>query len=212
MSKLLKLSVAVLALIMLAGCTADNNRRFVQPLEKIVSPYDNGTIYKAGFNERPLFEEKRARNVGDGLIMNVAEASPAAKKTTAKDKAANGDSESGSEKPSRKKNTDREENMINIASDALVGTITMTVIEVLENGNLFVAGGKQVIVDEEDKFVRISGVVDPGNITGGNMIQSTSVADVRIQVDDVHVHSDATAIDYSLGQYTFGNFFQSMQH
>ena len=76
----IKIGMTVVILALLAGCVAEQrDRRIVIAPEKTVSIYDNGAIFKAGFNERPLYEERRPRNVGDGLIMTVAEI-PAAKK------------------------------------------------------------------------------------------------------------------------------------
>jgi len=198
----LKLCMIILALVFFSGCMADrNDRRLVKPMERMQQPYDNGAIYQAGFNERPLYEEKRARNVGDSLTMTVA-AIPPPKKPEKKE---------GEEEDSRRdRRKERDEELSNIASDALVGNITMVVMEVLDNGHLFVSGGKQVTVYEEDKYVRITGVVDPNNITGGNMVASTLVSDVQLQVDEVRIYSDRTATNFSEGQSTFGNNFQSM--
>lgn len=211
MRNLFKLGMTIAALIILSGCVAEANKRLVTPAGKVSAIYDNGAIYKPGFNERPLFEERRARNVGDGLIMNVAEVAPVAKKPAAKDKSAGTDSKEDAERLEEKSKKDEmNADLSNIASDALVGTLTMTVMEVMENGNLYVVGGKQVVVDHEYKYVRISGVVDPNNIVGGNIIQSTQVSEVRIQVDDVRIRADRTAIRLSEGQNVLGGLFQSM--
>jgi flagellar basal body L-ring protein FlgH len=84
MTHVFKLSVLLLILTLLPGCVADQrDRRMVKPLEKAIAPYDNGAIFKVGFNERPLFEDRRARNVGDGLIMTVAESADAIAKKKA---------------------------------------------------------------------------------------------------------------------------------
>ncbi len=180
-----------------------------KPMEKMVAPYDNGTIFKAGFNERPLFEERRARNVGDVLIMTIAAAPELIKKPVAKGADAEKDAEKDDK---RKKRRERDEELSHIAKDALVGNIAMIVMEVLDNGHLLVAGSRQVIVYEEDKNVRITGVVNPHNISGGNTVQSTLVSDVRILVDDVRVYADRTATRFSEGQNTFGSNFQSLNH
>lgn len=210
MCNLKKLILCIAALVLLSGCVADrNDKRLVRPMEKMAAIYDNGTIFKGGFNEHPLFEERRARNVGDGLIMNIAEV-PAAKKADSTDKKV-AEGEEGADAAERRKRRDStDEDLSNIASDALVGSITMTVMEVMENGHLFVAGGKQVSNEAGDKFVRITGVVDPNNITNGNMVQSTQVSEVRIQLDEVRVYSDRTATRVSEGQSVFGGLFQSM--
>lgn len=214
MSDFFKL-LAVLMLFVLTGCVADQrDRRLVRPLEKMAAPYDNGTIFKPGFNERPLYEEKRARNVGDGLIMNVPESALSAKKTDSKDGKKKGETDTADAAATdQKRRIDSGEDgyISYIDGEVLVGTIPMTVISVMDNGYLFVAGGKMVTVNDEDKYVRITGVVDPAYITGGNIVQSTLVSDVHINVDDLRIYSDGTAINFTEGQATFGNLFQSMQ-
>lgn len=204
-----KYAVMGLVMLILSACVAENNaKRIVTPMEKMSAIYDNGTIYKPGFNERPLFEERRARNVGDGLIMNVAAAPK--KKEPEKDK--NADAEVADRKADRDKREREDADLSNIDSDALAGTITLTVMEVLENGHLFVSGGKQVKVQEEDQYVRITGIVDPNNITGGNIIQSTQVSEVSVHVDEVRVRPDRTAMRVSEGQSVFNGLFQSMRY
>ena len=46
-------------------------------------------------------------------------------------------------------------------------------VEVLSNGNLIVSGEKQVRVNGEHEFIRLSGVVNPRDIKPGNMLSST---------------------------------------
>jgi flagellar L-ring protein precursor FlgH len=61
------------------------------------------------------------------------------------------------------------------------GTITVTVIEVLANGNLVVSGEKQIGINQGSEFIRFSGVVNPSTITNGNSVSSAQVADARIE-------------------------------
>jgi flagellar L-ring protein precursor FlgH len=230
MTHVFKLSVLLLILTLLPGCVADQrDRRMVKPLEKAIAPYDNGAIFKVGFNERPLFEDRRARNVGDGLIMTVAESADAIAKKEAAKKAAvdakkgadknrgdrNADSGSDAESADRggqgrRLDDNGDEFITNLDSSALLGNIPLTVMEVLENGNLFVSGGKMVTVDDVDQYVRISGVVDPANITGGNMVSSTMISDAKINVDDLRIYTDGTAIKFTEGHAIFGELFQSV--
>ena len=198
-----KTGVIIVALILFSGCVVERERRMVKPLEKMAAPFDNGSIFKPGFNDRPLFEERRARNVGDTLIMTVAAAPPAKKAETVEDRSA--------EDERRARRREQDEELSNIAADALVGNISMVVMDIMDNGYLYVVGGRQAIVGERDRYVRISGVVDPRDLDGGNnMVPSTLVSDVRIQVDDVRIYSDGTASRFSEGQSTFGHNFQSM--
>ncbi len=202
------LTVFVLVTLLSACMDGQGERRLVKPVEKMIAPYDNGSIFKVGFNERPLYEDRRARNVGDHLIMTVPESAIPVKKPVAV--AAGEDAEREARRNKRRGN-DHEEDLSFISNDALVGTIPMTVINIMDNGHLYVAGGKMVMVDEQDKYVRITGVVDPVYITGGNAVLSTLMSDVNIQVDDVRIHSDGAASHFTEGQSTFSPFFQSMR-
>jgi flagellar L-ring protein FlgH len=67
------------------------------------------------------------------------------------------------------------------ADNNFTGTITVTVIEVLPNGNLVVSGEKQVAINQGNEFIRFSGVVNATQISGANTVQSTQVADARIE-------------------------------
>ena len=66
------------------------------------------------------------------------------------------------------------------STGVFTGTITETVTEVLANGNLVVAGEKQIGIRQNSETLRLSGVVDPAFIQPGNLVSSTQVADVRL--------------------------------
>ena len=57
----------------------------------------------------------------------------------------------------------------------------MTVNEVLANGNLIVSGEKQMGINQGSEFIRFSGIVNPLHLTAANTVQSTLVADARIE-------------------------------
>ena len=67
------------------------------------------------------------------------------------------------------------------AENTFTGTITVTVLEVLTNGNLRVRGEKQILINQGTEFIRFSGVVDPLEISDTNTVPSTQVADARIE-------------------------------
>lgn len=60
-------------------------------------------------------------------------------------------------------------------------TITGRVIKVLENGNYFILGSKEILVDGEKQIIRVSGVVRPYDVTKENTVQSKFLADAKIQ-------------------------------
>ena len=65
---------------------------------------------------------------------------------------------------------------------SLKGEISVTVVEVLANGNLAVVGEKQVGINQNVERLRFSGVVNPATILPGNLVTSTQVADARLEV------------------------------
>jgi flagellar L-ring protein precursor FlgH len=190
--------VCALALAALAGCAVTPSSIVVQPTSARPQPAlaaapANGAIFQAA-SYRPLFEDRRARLVGDTLTIAINE------KTSAGKKADSSASKSGSvsaaapvvfgglfsplssrlSASAQTKNSYEEEGAVN-SSNNFTGQLTVTVIEVLSNGNLVVAGEKQVALDRGSEFIRFSGVVNPSTITAGNMVPSTQVADARVE-------------------------------
>jgi len=167
------------------------------PPPQLVLP--NGAIYQAqyasasGYSYRPLFEDRRARAVGDVLTININETTAASKKsgsTAARNGSDNmsvtslaglpGKSFLGANLAASSAST-FEGKGDSASNNAFTGIITVTVIEVLPNGNLLVSGEKQIGINQGSEFVRFSGVVNPAMISPANAVSSTQVADVRLE-------------------------------
>ena len=74
-------------------------------------------------------------------------------------------------------------------SNALSGRITVTVSQVLSNGYLFVRGEKRLTINHGNEYVKISGYIRPQDILPDNSVLSTYVADARISyTGDGSVH------------------------
>jgi flagellar L-ring protein precursor FlgH len=58
--------------------------------------------------------------------------------------------------------------------------ITVQVVDVLPNGNLVVAGRRSIVMDGEEKVLRLAGLVRPTDVTAANTVLSEQVADARI--------------------------------
>src|SRR5690554_2428959 len=152
----------------------------------------NGAIYRANAY-KPLFEDRRARFVGDILTIQITENTNARKQGTGSSSKsgkvdASVDPTTGLPINLRKAITigadsslSNEEKSAVSSSNNFSGTISVTVVDVLENGNLIVSGEKQVAFDRGTEFVRFSGVVNPDTIMLGNVVSSTKVADARIE-------------------------------
>jgi len=168
-----------------------------------------GSLYSTQ-TYRPLFEDSRARFVGDLLTVTIRENIDAAqnnsmnagnKDSTKIDvpllkgfffgqsdlKAING-SASGERQFSGQGASS--------ATNTIAGTISVTVSEVLPNGYLRVVGEKQIGTNREVQTLRFSGVVNPVNIVRGNTVQSTQVADARIEYRGQGTLDSATAMGW----------------
>jgi len=192
-----------------------------RPYEKPVVVPADGAIFRTGLNDRALFEDKRARRVGDVLIINIVE------KTTGNRKTSGSASSSNSINANTPNITGPSGtpvmNVFSITGDSasksaisgsgaatqdLSGTITVTVIEVLPNGNLVVSGEKQVALNTSDEFIRFSGVVNPITINGANTVLSTQVADAHIEYKNAGAMSEVINDSKTLG--FLGRFLQSV--
>ena len=158
-------------------------------------PAARGAIYRGGVAQGSwaLFEDSRPRNVGDVLTILVTENSRASKSSAAN---ASRDGEVGlglDAMPRFLGNLLRDQGAEASASHALnakgganasnsfQGVITVTVIDVLANGNLLVSGEKQMLINQGTEFIRFSGVVDPRSVRADNTVASTQVADARVE-------------------------------
>jgi len=62
------------------------------------------------------------------------------------------------------------------------GQIATSVINVLANGNLVVAGERAIALSGNRSTLRFSGVVDPRDIKDGNVVQSRDVVNARMEL------------------------------
>ena len=66
-------------------------------------------------------------------------------------------------------------------SNSLKGSITVSVVDVLSNGNLVVQGEKWININQGEEYIRLRGIVRPRDIRADNTIASTRVANAHIQ-------------------------------
>jgi flagellar L-ring protein precursor FlgH len=152
-----------------------------------------GSIYTAGFSSGLLFEDRRARNVGDIITVQITEKTDASKKSNTN--TARGSNNSfGVNALQGLPGKSFLGSTLGATSDfsfdgkgesasanGFTGIITVTVTEVLPNGNLLVSGEKQVGINQGSEFIRLSGIINPIQLTAGNTVQSTQIADARIE-------------------------------
>lgn len=185
------------SMLMMQGGCATTPSTIVQtpttakPPATAPKPAAKGAIFNASAY-RPLFEDRRARMVGDILTIQITE-NTSATKAGGSSSSKTGSVDSTMTSPtglpikvrgislSADSSIENEDKAAANASNNFSGSITVTVVEVLSNGNLVVSGEKQIAFDKGTEFVRFSGVVNPDTVTQGNVVPSTKVADARIE-------------------------------
>jgi len=66
------------------------------------------------------------------------------------------------------------------ASGSFTTTVTARVIKILNNGNYFIDGQREMLIDGEKQMIRVSGVVNPYDIDSDNSVNSRYLADARV--------------------------------
>jgi flagellar L-ring protein precursor FlgH len=65
--------------------------------------------------------------------------------------------------------------------NSLSGDISVHVLRVLPNGNLMIRGEKWMSLNNGDEFIRLTGVIRAQDISAGNTIISSKIANARIE-------------------------------
>ncbi|MEN8261109.1 MAG: flagellar basal body L-ring protein FlgH [Pseudomonadota bacterium] len=182
------------------------------------TPYQNtGSIYQAGYDMR-LFEDHKAQRVGDVLTVRLVERMDASKDAdmdisrdhTTEVKVPIILGQEGAEilgydmQTSLKSANAFQGKGESNQSNTLRGDISVTVVEVLPNGNLKVRGEKRVTLNQGHEYIRLSGIVRPVDIDVSNTVLSTRVADATMMYTGDGAMADASRMGW------LGRFFTSI--
>lgn len=202
---MLKTALLMLATSLLTACNTLRTPNVdigpattARPQPQSMAAGNSGSIFQDGSRTqvayRPLFEDIRARYVGDTIVININEkVSATNSKNSSADKSGSVELTTPGVKgllgqninpiaSAKGSSSDKFEGKgATSAQNSFTGTITATVIEVLPNGNLIVAGEKQIGLNQNVETVRIAGVVNPTTILAGNQVSSSQIADARIE-------------------------------
>jgi flagellar L-ring protein FlgH len=207
------LATTFTATLLLQGCVFWGPRVQMADTTPVVVPAapvpvsSSGSIYNAA-TYRPLFEDHRARLVGDTLTVQIIEkVSATAKSTSTVDKtgtlsasitALPGVRPSAFARATADGTTGNnfEGKGTTENSNDFSGTITVVVRSVLPNGHLLIAGEKQIGVNENVDVLRFSGQVDPRAIQSGNSVNSAAIANVRLEQRGRGQQAEAQAIGW----------------
>ena len=217
--KIIATAAIAAAATLLAGCQTLNAPPKVDvaeptsalPVAQPAPTVNNGAIFQ-GTQYRPLFEDHRARLVGDTITVQIVEKVSATQKSTSSIDKSGKLSAGVTALPFVSSNSFGRASVAGTSSNSLdnkgstensndfSGTITATVTGVLPNGHLLVAGEKQIGVNHNVDVLRFSGQVDPRAIQPGNTVASAQIANVRIDHRGRGAAADANGIGW-LGRF-----------
>ncbi len=207
MNTKLGLTLVIVATTLVAGCNTppvrDPDYAAARPISPPPAPEGTGSIYQTGYSNF-WFEDIRARRVGDMLTIKLVEQTDATKKAeTAVDKSNSTSitnptilgSTPQFDTPSKLPLASTKNNTLDFSmesahkfdgkgdssqSNKLTGDITVTVVEVLPNGNLMIRGEKRIGINQGNEYIKLSGIVRPADIDSTNTVESTRLADPTI--------------------------------
>ena len=221
--KQIRSMAGVLVALLLAACASAPQSNMpaddaILPMSKNEPiPDSTGSIYGAGWT-MSLFDDRRARQVGDIITVRLEERTNASKQSstsTGKDTSYSMGSPIILGGTPRYNGKDVFTNELETThafdgegsssqSNSLEGTVTVVVADVLPNGNLIVEGEKWMTINQGEEFVRFRGVVRPADIDTDNSIPSWKIAAARITYSGKGVLADANRMGW------LARFFQSV--
>ena len=186
------------AAVLMAGCAPVVGVRPgryppAPPPQPVVTAPVDGTVYQEA-TSMTLFNDVKARRIGDTITIVLNERMQASKSaSTDASKASDFDSGKpvlGGQVPTLNglevlNNVWKSEQTFagkgsSSQSNKLDGSITVTVYDILPNGNLKVQGEKWLTLNQGEEYVQVSGIVRPTDIRTNNEVPSYKVADARI--------------------------------
>lgn len=188
----------LLSMALLSGCTINmaqpNDPAYAPVLvaPQAAVPPSSGSLYRPGQGLN-LFADNKAHRVGDIITIILSERTVSQKTSNVSvaknsDLSLNAGPVLGTIPTFKNLSLDTEisqDRDFEGESDAdqsnkLEGNITVTVAEVLGNGNLLVRGEKWMTLNRGDEYIRISGMVRPDDVSPQNTVLSSRLADARI--------------------------------
>ncbi|QBF81760.1 flagellar basal body L-ring protein FlgH [Shewanella maritima] len=213
-------------LILMVGCSSTQNKPIpddpyyapVYPDAPPTKVQNTGSIFMDA-HASSLYSDIRAHKVGDIITVVLRESTQATKSANNEMKK---DNSIGVEpvyaggknvtvkgvpidfRYSDSMNTKREADADQ--SNSLNGSISANVMQVLGNGNLVIRGEKWISINNGDEFIRVTGIVRSEDITPDNTIESTRVANARIQYSGTGTFAESQQVGW-LSQFFYGKWW-----
>ncbi|MBC3766787.1 flagellar basal body L-ring protein FlgH [Neptunicella marina] len=155
---------------------------------------DDGSLFQPDL-ANSLYSDVKARRVGDIITVVLSESTSASKSaTTGLAKTTTADVQPITGLGGNPLNIGPESIQLGVnagntfngdaqanQNNSLSGNISVTVVRVLSNQNLVVRGEKWLTLNNGDEYIRLTGIVRSADISPQNEVESTKIANARIQ-------------------------------
>ena len=169
----------------------------------------NGAIYTS-YQSTAFIEDPKAQNVGDILTVLLVERTDASKSASTSTKKQTSVENANPElfgrpvthngQPLLSATIEGDQSFRgegdSSQSNSLAGTITVTVVERYPNGNLKVAGRKQLALNQGSEYVTIAGIVRPIDIGTDNTVTSDRLALAEISYGGRGAVNDSNSMGF----------------
>lgn len=211
------MTLVLFAALTVSGCVTTPTKQQPRPEEEMARSmpqpsYEKnqppeGSLYNQ--NSMNLYKDNRAQDIGDIIMVEIVETSSGSKNaetTTERESEISGDLTSlfSFDKWMMLKNNDitgAKTLEASLANDfegtgetsrdsSVTATISARVIDKTVNGNLKIRGRRKITVNNETQHIILSGLVRPTDVSADNSIQSSQIADARIDYTGTGVLSE----------------------
>lgn len=195
------LCLILTASVLATACTAvtppyrGRDFRPTMPVQALPAAENNGGLYQEG-HALLLFEDAKARTIGDTITVILRERTDATKSSNA----SAGKSSSIAAAASGYLDVDAQalDGSVDFQgsgsadqSNQLNGEITVTIADILPNGNLVVRGEKWIGINQGREFIQVEGIVRPEDVRPDNTVLSQRVANAYIHYGGEGMLADA---------------------
>lgn len=209
--------VVISTLIFTMGCASrfdmDNDalknsyKKEIEAYEKLKSEQKpSPSLWTDSGSRGSLFLDYKARHIGDLITINIIETVNASNSiSTGTNRSQNtastgtsilgvslsklfGKNKGGTNLSSSNKFTSSGTKAKN---DTVTATMAARITQVLPSGNLVVEGHKEIVVDNQDQSITLSGIVREKDISADNTVVSTAIADAKIAYSGSGTLTDA---------------------
>ena len=222
-----KLSIGILILALMGMTACANTHKTVDPKSAVlpqkiykekIGKVNDGGIWPGDTSKNLLFEDTKAREVGDIVTVLLNEtatssqtASTDTNKTSSIDLQTNSilglPSNMGVQNflgmgtgfnPAAKGSTTRSNKGTGTVSreGSLTGTLAATIVAINENGNFNIAGKRSVTVNNEEQLMILTGIIRPSDINYDNTINSSLIANAAISYSGEGVVADEQRVGW----------------